>query len=77
MRSPRATTQQVCCDSSLCQHPDCWRLNLQRVREAVWRRNGIEPEDSTTIRSMNVDQVYLTKEQRLESTDGENAQLEC
>ncbi|XP_031558400.1 uncharacterized protein LOC116294859 isoform X2 [Actinia tenebrosa] len=68
MRSPRAA--QVCCDSSLCQHPDCWRLNLQRVREAVWRRNGIESEESSTTRSMNVDQVYLTKEQRLESTDG-------
>ena len=26
----------------LCQHPECWRANLRRVKEAVRARNGIK-----------------------------------
>lgn len=26
---------------TLCQHPECWRADLRRVREAVRARNGI------------------------------------
>lgn len=31
---------------ALCQHPECWRSNLQRVKDAVRVRNGIQPNDS-------------------------------
>lgn len=31
---------------ALCQHPECWRSNLQRVKDAVRLRNGIQPGDS-------------------------------
>ncbi|XP_032235554.1 uncharacterized protein LOC5510487 [Nematostella vectensis] len=60
---------QQCC-TSICQHPECWKSDLKRVKEAVYRRNGVEGESFNTEPSKQLDQVYLTKEQRLESIDG-------
>lgn len=34
--------------SALCQHPECWRANLQRVKDAVRLRNGIQSHDHET-----------------------------
>ncbi|KAL9989647.1 hypothetical protein ACROYT_G004215 [Oculina patagonica] len=31
---------------ALCQHPECWRANLQRVKDAVRLRNGIHSSES-------------------------------
>ena len=31
---------------SLCQHPECWRANLQRVKDAVRLRNGIHSDET-------------------------------
>ncbi|XP_029179748.2 uncharacterized protein LOC114947255 [Acropora millepora] len=31
---------------ALCQHPECWRANLQRVKDAVKLRNGIYTEQN-------------------------------
>lgn len=31
---------------SLCQHPECWRSNLQRVKDAVRLRNGIHSNET-------------------------------
>ena len=60
---------RVSCNG-LCQHPECWRSNLQQVREAVWRRNGVEPQETSRGSSVKMDAIYLRKEQRVESNDG-------
>lgn len=31
---------------TLCQHPECWRANLQRVKDAVRLRNGIQNNET-------------------------------
>lgn len=30
---------------ALCQHPECWRANLRRVKDAVKLRNGIHSHE--------------------------------
>lgn len=32
---------------TLCQHPECWKTNLQRVKDAVRLRNGIHSQESS------------------------------
>lgn len=49
---------------SLCQHPECWRANLQRVKDAVRLRNGIQSNE--TVEEKDVD----TKSRR-KSDEGE------
>lgn len=55
----------VCC-GGLCQHPECWRSNIQQVREAVWRRNGVKPHGE----SHESDGSCLQKEQHIDSRYG-------
>lgn len=31
---------------ALCQHPECWRANLQRVKDAVRQRNGLHTQQT-------------------------------
>ena len=31
---------------ALCQHPECWRANLQKVKDAVRLRNGIHSHET-------------------------------
>ena len=59
----------VCC-SSLCQHPECCRSSLQQVREAVWRRNGVQSHGSSSSSSVKMEEIFSRKEQRIEATDG-------
>lgn len=38
---------------ALCQHPECWRSNLQRVKDAVRLRNGIPPHESVKNKELH------------------------
>lgn len=51
---------------SLCQHPECWRANLQRVKDAVRLRNGIHSDETVEEKDFDT----LAKSRR-KSDEGE------
>lgn len=51
---------------SLCQHPECWRSNLQRVKDAVRLRNGIHINE--TVEGKDFDTLAKS---RKKSDEGE------
>ena len=38
---------------AFCQHPECWRANLQRVKDAVRQRNGIYSRESVEEKDLD------------------------
>lgn len=38
---------------ALCQHPACWKANLQRVKDSVRLRNGIHSHESVDEREFD------------------------
>lgn len=62
------------CNASLCQHPECWKASVQKVKEAVRMRNGIKFKTSATANSGFSD-VLLRKKRDIESSDGTYADL--
>jgi len=51
---------------SICQHPECWRANLQRVKDAVRLRNGIHSNETVVEKDFDT----LAKSRR-KSDEGE------
>ena len=55
---------------SLCQHPECWRANLQRVKDAVRLRNGVHSNESVEEKDCDT----LAKSRR-KSDEGEQVRF--
>ena len=55
---------------TLCQHPECWRADLKRVKEAVRARNGIvgDDEDSEFTGDRELGRTYQDNDGRFQST---------
>ena len=62
------------CNATLCQHPECWKASVQKVKEAVRMRNGIKYETSSAAQTGFSD-IRLRKKRDIEPADGTYADL--
>ena len=61
------------CNTALCQHPECWKASVQKVKEAVRLRNGIKFE--TTATNAGTDEIFSVKKEVDEFSDGKIANV--
>ena len=69
MRRLAAMRSERSC-GALCQHPECWRANLQRVKDAVRLRNGIQGHET-----LDQQDFGTSAERRTRDEDGKQARL--